>query len=58
MQVQNVLNEANDASDVNVTQVALDVRLLTYMPLSPYMALGSTHNASGWKLLFGVTSEL
>ncbi|KZP03670.1 hypothetical protein FIBSPDRAFT_844726 [Athelia psychrophila] len=53
MQLQHGLNEAITAPDANVTQVALDVRLLTYMPLSPYMALGSAPNASGSALFFG-----
>ncbi|KZP03672.1 hypothetical protein FIBSPDRAFT_879247 [Athelia psychrophila] len=52
MQLRRGLNEAITAPDANVTQVALDVRLLTYMPLSPYMALGSAPNASGSALFF------
>ncbi|KZP03671.1 hypothetical protein FIBSPDRAFT_941396 [Athelia psychrophila] len=53
MQLRRGLNEAITAPDANATQVTLDVRLLTYMPLSPYMAPGSAPNASGSALFFG-----
>lgn len=58
LQLQSVLNEAINASALNATQVTLDVRLLSYTPLSPYMALGSAPNASGWDLFFGENPEL
>ncbi|KAF7975606.1 hypothetical protein HWV62_9183 [Athelia sp. TMB] len=57
MQLHMLLN-ATTASPLNSTQVTLDVRLLTYAPLAPFLAMGSSLNASGFELVFGLTPEL
>lgn len=61
LQLRTLVTEATShnsfSSPVNLTEVIINIRLLAYTPLNPYMDAGSSPNASGWDIFFGSSAH-